>query len=604
MRFLFIILASVVWLHGTSAVAGGMLDRSTDGDGVAVSISSPFSDLPPGGCVPYQVNIRNDRSSSQTWRIFFQATSSISAGGATYYAQDLTVAPNASGTFDLAVPLPVVSEHGNIYLSVGVKGPGFKDASGFNQFFAYIYSYNSGATIPFCLIGDSVLGSAGTGSLQTFYKDLGETYYGSDIDAAHMPSDWRAYAGVARIILRDTEWLGLNSTQRAAVSDYVAQGGRLVLLTSESLDTRTPELQLPTPDAKPGACGFGQIAVQMIPSFPPETSFLQNLIEHDVADAPRAVDTNFSTWGLRDQVGTITVHTGFVFSFVVLFGVLVGPVNLFVFAKGNKRFRLFWTTPLISIVASLALITGILFTDGLGGSGNQLIAIFSLPGANREAVIQEQIARTAVLFSNRWHNDETYLISPVSIRSIEDAASPYGYRAYSGRENMASAADTYLQIGNDYSGNWFRSRSVSGQYIQAMRPSRSSLTVLNAAALSAGSEPPAVLSSFPATLSRVFLVDGQGHFWTCENLAPGHKATCIASSATVYGSFWATACGEAGGKLRPLLSATASHPGYFYAIGAPAADEVLPTLGEIHWQTDQGLYLGPWVASSTTGNGT
>ncbi len=142
-----------------------------------------------------------------------------------------------------------------------------------------------------------------------------------------------------------------------------------------------PQLQLPTPDGKPGAYGFGQVGVQNVTAFPPDTTVLQGLIEHDGANPARQVDFDYSTWGLRDKVGSFTVHTGLILSFVLVFGALIGPVNLFVFARGKKRFRLFWTTPLISIIASVALIVGILLTDGIGGSGKQLIAVFSLPGA-------------------------------------------------------------------------------------------------------------------------------------------------------------------------------------------------------------------------------
>jgi hypothetical protein len=600
MRVLIVLLVGLVCLRGPLAEAGGTLDRATTGDDVSASFSSPFSDLPPGGCVPYEVTIRNDRNSTGTWRVTFQASATMASTGAIYYAQDLTVAPNATGVFDLAVPLPPVAEHGNPTLSFGIKGPGFKE--GVDSFFGYVYSTSSSSTMPFCLIGGDVLGNAGTGPLETFYKGTSSTYYGSAIEATHIPTDWRALSGAARIILRDSEWLSLNSAQRGAVSDYVAQGGRLILLTTESLDTRVPQLQLPTPDGKPGAYGFGLIAVQNLASFLPDVSVLQNLIEHDGASPARQVDFDYSTWGLRDKVGSFTVHTGLILCFVLAFGVLIGPVNLFVFARGKKRFRLFWTTPLISILASVVLLLAILLTDGLGGNGKQLIAIFSLPGANRAAVIQEQVARTAVLFSNRWHNDQDYLVSPVSDSSMDNAASPAGYRMYSPHVNLAAESDTYLLIGHDYSGNWFRSRSVTGQYLQAMRPSRSSLTVLNAAAMNDGKEPPTVLSSFPGILARVFLIDNQWHVWTCEELAPGRKQACIAVTQEAYSEFWTNTCSDAGGKLRPLLTAAANHSGFFYASGAPDPSDKLTSSGEIQWQAVNGIYLGPWVAAPATGS--
>ncbi len=218
-------------------------------------------------------------------------------------------------------------------------------------------------------------------------------------------------------------------------------------------------------------------------------------------------------------------------------------------------------------------------------------------------MIQEQTARTAVLFSNRWHNDQDYLISPVSDSSMNNAAAPAGYRGYSPRASLAAESDTYLQIGHDYSGNWFRSRSVTGQYMQAMRPSRSSLTVLNAAAVNDGKEPPTVLSSFPGILARVFLIDEQGRVWTCQEVAPGRKQACVASTKEVCSDFWTNTCGDAGGKLRPLLAAAGNHAGFFYAYGAPDPSESLSTTSEIHWEPVQGIYLGPWVAAPATENG-
>ena len=323
-------------------------------------------------------------------------------------------------------------------------------------------------------------------------------------------------------------------------------------------------------------------------------------IQRSPANSAQYVDENFSTWGLRPLVGAIVVSSAFIISFVLLFGGLVGPVNLFVFARGKNRFRLFWTTPLISVIASVALIAGILLTDGLGGHGMQLVAIYSLPASNREAVIQEQVSRTAVLFTNQWHSDQDYLITPVSDDAMKNAMASNGSRTYAGNRDLSDSPDTFHISKNDYSGNWFRSRAVSGQYLQAVRPSRSSLTVVNPEALDSG-QAPVVLSSFPAELERVYLVDNHDRTWTCSNVDPGHKVTCTAATMSDYNQFWTAACADAGGKLRPLLSQVRDRPGCFYATGTPAPAERLATLREINWQVTQGIYLGPWVTAPATG---
>ena len=77
MRVLILLLAGIVCLCGTHAAAGATLDRDDNGDDVSVSFRSPFSDLPPGGCVPYEVTIRNDHNSAGTWRVTFQASATM-----------------------------------------------------------------------------------------------------------------------------------------------------------------------------------------------------------------------------------------------------------------------------------------------------------------------------------------------------------------------------------------------------------------------------------------------------------------------------------------------------------------------------------------------
>lgn len=597
-----VISAWLLFVSGFSPGHAGNLDRSTNGQDVTVTIASPFSELPPGGGVPFRVNIRNDHSTVGTWHLTFQGSTNTATTGATTLEQDMTVAGNSTGSFDVFAPLPVVSaEVGGTNLYVGVTGPGF-DHSVMNQFFAFFNTNYAKSRCPYTLIGNETLGSSGVGPLEKYYADLGQEFYGSAVDADKLPSDWRGYSGVAVFFLKDTEWLSLNSTQREAICEYVAQGGHLNLFTSKP-DTETPDLHLPGSDGQPGPYGFGSITLSSTATFPPETGILNSAIESHLKDSAKTVDQNFSTWALRQMLGTIEVSGTFIISFVILFGALVGPINLFMFARGKKRFRLFWTTPLISISASLALITGILITDGIGGSGREMIAIYSLPELNREAVIQEQVSRTAVLFSNRWRTDQNYLITPISEQALADATDTSGGRVYRGRGNLSDSPDTYLLKGNQYSGNWFRSRTVSGQYLQAVRPSRSSLTVLNPKATGSPEQAPVVLSSFSEVLAQVFIRDQQGTYWTCDNLEPGRKKSCTQSTDAAFTQFWTKACEHAGGKLRPLLSTAAGRNGCFYATGTPSGNEGLTTLSEIHWQTTNCVYLGPLVASPTSETG-
>lgn len=604
-RFLLLSCAWIVWLAGFFICRADNLERALEGNNVKATLSSPFSALPPSGCVPFRVTIRNDGNTPGTWHITFEGGANVymRGMGSSLMSEDVTVKANASDSFDFMVPLTASTDrsHANS-LQVGITGPGFGDSGLEGRNLAAFINYGAEPQSPFTLVGSEILGPSGTGWLETWYKNRRQAFAGSAVDASALPSDWRAYSGVAAICLKDSEWLALSAVQHDALCDYVAQGGELLLFSAEDTGARATGLRLPQSDGNPGAYGLGYISLATYPTLPIDPQILDTEVKRHRAPAAENIDQNFSTWDLRKQLGSIQVSGAFILCFVLLFGTLVGPVNMFVFAKGRQRFRLFWTTPLISILASLSLMAGILLTDGLGGSGRQMIVIYSLPDANREVVVQEQVARTGLLFHTGWHSDQHYLITPVSDSSMGNAM--YRNGAYAGRSDglEENFPNKYVQSGGTYAGNWFRSREVSGQYLQAVRPSRSTLTVLNPGGFNSGQEPPVLLSSFPQELSHVYLIDPQGHFWTCENLEPGVKKSGAPSSGIELNRFWTDVCGHAGGKLRPALSRIEKLPGFFFASGIPPESDRLNTLDEIRWQVASGIYLGPWVAAPATEN--
>jgi hypothetical protein len=584
--------AAVVATMSGATTSSGSLDRTLDGDAVSVKLSSPFTALPPGGCAPFHVNIRNDGDYGGSWQLGFAGDGNGSSLGSTSFEQVFSVPAKATGSFDILVPLPVVGMNpGGTNLTAEIRGPGFPTSNYSPKSHAYFYmNTGAGTRSPFTLIGKELAGPTAFELLQTFYTDKGEVFNGSSVNAVTLPSDWRAYSGVASVFLKDADWLQLNAGQHDALCDYVAQGGQLLLFSDNAAF-------VPSPPA--GAYGFGAIQVVPLKAAPPSPSDLYDLIQGHHATSAFEINHNFTDWPLQSHIGIITVSNSFIVGFVLLFAIVVGPVNLFVFARGSHRFRLFWTTPLISITASLALMVGILVTDGVGGVGRQMIAIFSLPDSNREVVVQEQVARTAVLFSSHWHNGQNYLVTPISSHVLASWR-PHGHHS---ALDDGSSNDTYHYRGNELSGQWFRSRAIEGQYLQATRPSRSCLTVLNVTALEQHYDPPVILSSFPDQLDKVFVIDLHGNYWKCDHLGPGEKKTCQSAMESEYQLFWNHACAEAGGKLKPMLQASARRPGTFYATAQPSDSEVLATLPDIRWHVASGVYLGSWVAASATETG-
>ncbi len=601
MRHLFLLLGLGLLIAGMPSALADNLDRSAGGRDVRVELSSPLSTIPPGGCVPFHVEIKNESRTPGTWVINFESSSYQSGQQTLNFQQNMTVAGNSTGAFDFAVPLSVTRTDGSTNtIQVSVNGPGFDSGNAATRNLGYFYQNGSNRSVrsPYAILGKELLGAPALGPLQTLYTTGKREFYGSMVDVKSLSSDWRGLTGVASLLLKDSEWLSLPPGPRDAICDYVAQGGHLTLFTPDEPETVATRLRLPTTDGKPGVYGFGLITLNQLETTPPSAKVLQDAVEAHPAPTSAEIDSLFSTWDLRVSLGMIAVSSGFIIAFVFVFGALVGPVNLFVFARGKNRFRLFWTTPLLSLLASLGLIIGILFTDGLGGQGKQMLAFFSLPGTNREVVIQEQASRSAVLFNNRFRNTQSYLITPVSMEVMNAAMAHEGdfsSRRFSNHGD--NTPNTYSQTGDELSGSWFPTRAITGQYLQAMRPTRSTLSVLNNDGFTKRGEAPIVLSSFADELSEVHLLDERGKYWVCRHLQPGRQQTCQSDSREDYARFWKTSCQLAGGKLRPSLQAAGSHAGYFYASGHPGSGESLTTLDEVSWKASSGVYLGPWVVA-------
>jgi len=96
-------------------------------------------------------------------------------------------------------------------------------------------------------------------------------------------------------------------------------------------------------------------------------------------------------------VGQVRLQSGLIFGFILIFALVVGPLNLFVFASGKNRPRLFWTTPLISLIGAGLLAALMIVQDGFGGTGARTTLAVLLPQDKKMAVIQEQVSRTGIL---------------------------------------------------------------------------------------------------------------------------------------------------------------------------------------------------------------
>jgi len=370
----------------------------------------------------------------------------------------------------------------------------------------------------------------------------------SRFDPACLPTDWRGYLGFAAILLTSEEWSGLAPDARRGVEDWVALGGRLSVFGGGQ-------------DTQP--LGFGHI--QGVPG----VTSAQKIIDA----IGRGTNETYSLgWPPAVELGQPALPTMAISLSMVAFAVLVGPINLWVFCRGTRRYRVFFTTPLLSLGASLVLAATIVFKDGLGGSGERQVAIALMPDRHEAAILQEQVARTGVLLGHAFPASEPLAIDFLNLESESGLFRPPDLRRHD----------------ETYSGDWFRSRFLQAHFLETVRASRSRLELLHAD----GGETPSVLSTLPDTLENLYWHDDHDRYWHATNVAPGHTvALQLTSEKEFLARFWV------GQNVRwgPILQARVGPtlPAGHACGNAPHSQAAMGTLEALRWQRDDALYFQP-----------
>ena len=458
-RLPFLVAAAIVFLGGlTPARAAWKAEVDTlEGSGITAELTSPFDYSPPTGSLPVWVTIHNASGNAHTWTVGTEAGPSYSGNPNTHtITATLRVENGQTARLPVLVPLdilPAVNYYRN--LTFRVDGYGMSERRYPLPEVNVLARSNPSPSIG---MGEDLATPVWTG-LAKWYSDHGLDLAGSPIDLDALPGDWRGLAAFDTLWLSDASYAKLDAARHGAVRDWIDHGGLLCLC----VQTPDPSVRAAFgigPEGGGADVGLGR--VRLVPwdgkPLPSETIAAEANQPRVTRGDPAAATAE--DWPTTRGVGTIPVNAGFLISFIVVFAVLVGPLNLFVFARSAQRHRLFWTTPLISVGASLLLMGFIFLQDGFGGSGRRALFCLLLPAEKKTVVIQEQVARTGVVLSHGFDVAEDLLFTPIKIAD--------------------GPSRTYEQAGRHFSGDWFASRSVQAQRADAVVPSRADITVVNA----------------------------------------------------------------------------------------------------------------------------
>jgi hypothetical protein len=550
-------------LFGAAAAQANWSNKiDTERDsGIDIMLSSPIDTTPESGFVPVTIAVRNHSNAAHTWDFHSNSDRYNGRNGVTSLSLDSSIEVASGQASRVRLLAPVVPTDGAVGPSqVVMTITGYGVGNGNAYFPAAVEE-----TLPI-LVSDTLdaeLWAALRTKLTKGSKSSGPA--GSLVDLKELGSDWRALLGFQSFWLTTEDYDALDPATQAAIRDWVAQGGQLYLCADSPDPGVRAAFGFADASAERAAHGGGEAHWVSRGSAPDLAMTV--ITSGAVSPGKRLVSSPAKGNRLVDSLGRLRLNFPLLMTFIVLFALLVGPVNLFWIAGAERRPRLFWTTPAISVGASLLLLVLIFWEDGFGGMGHRIAVVQLLPAEQKEVIKQEQATLTGVLLSTRFGSmDDLFLAQlPITGRAPGDCR----------------------QSGHAYDGGWFASRRVQAQLVEAILPTRAEVQLLNARAAGDGALPE-ITSTIASTLDTIVYVDSRGASWQGRNLHTGERQTL--EHGPPGNSLFVVP--EADGDLiGPMVAGTARRPGYFYA--ASGDGPFIATLPSIRWNMQKAVYTGP-----------
>ncbi len=587
----FLLIATALFLIHSSVQAEQVLQKNYDkSKSTTIQIDALFDTKLKAGYHPFRVTIRNGKVAPITWDLRFTSSNNYGRSNSYTYTHSIKVEPGTEAIEEILVPVQMTPGHSSTYrrLNISASAPGLdrveRDHSHvMDTSWPSIAISNTLAARNLTRLENKRKGSSGSSRNEHF----GSTF-------TNLPADWRGYSAVDAVMITTDEWQALNKQQKKAALSWVRFGGQIDLYTREKVNI--PDVIGAKADEYHSGKNFARYAMGRINAYTWDGKELPlSIVDRygQVSQLEDILSNEFSkkkAWSMIEAFGTKAFNPTLVFILLIIFAVLVGPVNLFHFAKPGRRHRLFITTPIISLVASLIIICVILFQDGMGGKGQRIaiVQVCSDQADRQLQITQQQISRTGVMLNSGYAQPDRPVTFPVHLpksrwNPMHDSSRVLHYRF----------------SGANHGGDFFRSRSEQGYHLQTTRPSRSRIE-LKQAADSAGDTAPTLVSTMEFNIRDFLYIDSKGQIWQSPKdieIKPGETIALEKSDNDARTKWLEKQLKNLAKTDRQRLRRLHNAGQRYFAIASDPSDLMIPTHSAINWRDDLAIITGQVVAN-------
>lgn len=580
-------LAAVFCLISPSAKAQvPILNETYKGLGkTSVKVEAVFAPSTQQGSTPFRVTISNQSGKDRTWKVKIGDSSSRKLS--TYIIESISVENGAIVTREIYLPqAPLFTSYAYGNVRVDITSPGLNQLA---------RSVGHQTNNDFPTLGISrPLARRSLQDLDDRVKKRasGDARFALPYLPEQLPINWRGYSSLDCLLIDLNSWEGLNDAQTRSLLEWVRMGGRLDVFVPESgKKLAVDDLEIDGVQTLPKATQSGQLSLGQVHLKKWDGDQLNLSIVNDytqIEETPRRsieLENYFgSDWALRSEFGDRKFNPALILIPLIVFAIVVAPVNLFHFAKKGQRHRLFYTTPIISVAACLIIVVIIFLEDGLGGRGYRatLADIQSQPGEMRLYLTQEQVSRTGVMLQPGFDATAEMVMDPVKLPH-----SVFNPLSSSSNRNIA-----YHFYDQRYSGGFFRSRSEQGFSMRSSQPTRARIEIK---AAKTAANPPSLISSLPVVITSLYFRGADGKIWASPKnavIAPGSPIPLEPSSSAAYKNWLMKSTESFSKALGNRILTLAEERERYFAIPKSAGSFPIPSHPGIDWERELVVLTG------------
>jgi len=186
---------------------------------------------------------------------------------------------------------------------------------------------------------------------------------------AEWSRNWLAFSQFDGLVIDATDWSRFVPNTRHAINEYVRLGGHLTLIgKTDLLDPSWVKKK--SIGVKMTGYSNGSGEVYLVPAM--KGAQLGTLAATKLATVWQKVqkkqvkkDDPTTINNMIDLYNDDDIPVRALFFLMLLFAFIIGPANLYILAKKNRRIWLLWTVPLISAITCLIILLYSLFSEGI-----------------------------------------------------------------------------------------------------------------------------------------------------------------------------------------------------------------------------------------------